>query len=571
MYLFSGTHVEQFLQIFRIRLLYINPDFDRLYSAIQICIMSENLSLNLLFFDEHIHHDLFQLVVNRSVSQLDIRLNQLFSPIPYLTIVKKYDQHQVNLLMLAAFFGYDDIVRILLSHDKTPDHVELKGRVVISDQLTVDGATALYCSCYRGHFTVAKTLIELGHANLNQDTDDHSGYPLFLHAVHVLRRDVIDFLLENKYVDVNKTKTFGESEDTALYIAVLEDHKSLIEHLIAKGADVNDNCSDGYSIYITPIGCAVRNGHVDNVRLLYRAGAKTYFQSEDRNTLLETAVEQNYPMIIDFLLDESINTIEDLELAACSSVSANSTTEQLLYILSILKLAIERRVRLNILKVPLEAIAVYDLQRECRTVDELDSIRDDRDRMYIETLLIRERIALSRSEKSIVDSLQFYGITLVERQEFEKAFNWWIHTFYLYQRMNLHTELAFFVWLFCRMLTANGAIPVGWFLIVARMVFEPSHLEEKRFNTLNTTFLIVLATKVLEQEGLSKSDQTSIYSWIKDVCRLRLTSINGRTLLHICVDGETNGTINFRPSDIRSHIKYVFSIVLIGKKQRIPR
>ena len=134
--------------------------------------MCEDPSLNLLFIDENIHRELFELILNHSTSQLDTRLNQLENPIQYLTPVKKYDQHQVSLLILTALLGYDDIVRVLLSHDNTPDHVEVKGRVFISDQLTINGATALYCACYRGHFTVATTLIELGHANVNQNTDD---------------------------------------------------------------------------------------------------------------------------------------------------------------------------------------------------------------------------------------------------------------------------------------------------------------------------------------------------------------------------------------------------------------
>ena len=528
--------------------------------------MSENLSLDLSFIDENIHHDLFQLVLNHSPSQLDIRLNQLSDPSHYLRKVNTYDSHQVSFLILAALLGHDDIVRILLSHDNTPNHVELKGRVVVSDQLSINGATALYCACYRGHFTVAKTLIELGHADVNQDTHDRRFCPLLLHAVYILRRDVIEFLLENKYADINTTKAFGRYQDTALVIAISQDYMFLIEYLIAKGADVNYECPNLNPMFGTAIGCAVSNGHADALRLLYRAGADANIKSEDGDTLLSIAIQRKYPMIIDVLLDESINTIEDVELAACSLVFPNSTMKELSYMLSILKMATERRVRLNIPKVSIEAIAVYDYQRECQTLDELDSIKDDRDRIYIETLLIRERIALSRPEKYIVESLQLYGDSLVEHEQYEKAFNWWIYTFYLYDRINLHTELAQFVWLFCRMLTENATVPVEWFLKVARLVFEPSHLKGD-YNALNTMFLIVIATKILEQEGLSQSDRTTIYSWVKDVCRLRVSSIDGRTLLHICVDAETNRTINFRSRDIRPHLKYVFSIVLIIKKR----
>ena len=552
------------LRNFHITLIYIYIEISIDYSSIDHWIMCENLSLDLLFIDENIHRELLQLIENHSISQLDTRLNQLENSTRYLTLVKKYNQHQVTLLMLAAFLGYDDIVRVLLSHDNTPDHVELKGKVVISDQLTINGATALYCACYQGHFTVAKTLIELGHSNVDQDTNDRRFYPLFLHATIMNRRDVIDFLLENKYADINETKTFDRYKDAALMVAVFEDHTSLIEYLIAKGADVNYSSPNaGFVFFNTPVGWAVTNGHADALRLLCRAGADASIKNQVGNTLLTIAVQEKYPMIIAVLLDESINTIEDLELEACLLVSSNSGMRELSYMLSILKMAIERRLRLNIPKVLLEGIAVYDYQRECRTVEELDSIENDRHRMYKETLLIRERIALSRPKRSIVEPLEAYGITLVEREQYEKAFNWWIHTFYLYDRINLHTELAPFVWLFCVTMRENGTIPMEWFLRVARLVFEPSHLKDKYFNTLNTLFLIVIATKILEQEGLSQSDRTSIYSWVKDVCRLRLTTSDGRTLLHICVDVETNETINFRPNDIGRYLKYVWSIFTV--------
>ena len=310
------------------------------------------------------------------------------------------------------------------------------------------------------------------------------------------RRDVIDFLLENKYADINETKTFDRYQDTALGKAAWEGHTSLAEYLIAKGADVNYSCRNENVILSSPIINAVRNGHIDVVRLLYRAGADANIKNEDENTLLIIAVQRKYPMIIDFLLDESIITIEDLELAACSLVSSNATMEELSYMLSILKMAIKRRVRLNLPKVSLEPIAIYDYQRECQTVDELDSIKDDPDRICTETLLIRERIVLSRPERSIAEPLQYHGMTLVEREQYEKAFNWWIYTFYLNQRLNIVLGLAHFVWLFCRMLTTPGTIPLEWFLRVGRLVFELSHLKDKYGNTYNTMFLIVIAMKV---------------------------------------------------------------------------
>ena len=458
--------------------------------------MDEDFSLDFLYIDQNIYAELFQIISNGSSSQLDIRLQQLANSSQYLRVLKRYDQQQINLLMLAASTGYDDIVRVLLSHDNTPDLVELKGKIVVSDQLTINGATALYCACYHGHFTVAKTLIELGRANVNQHTNDDPLYPLLLHASVKNRRDIVAFLLDHKYADINETKSFDADRCTALVWAAFRGHTSLIEYLIANGADVNYSCQNPNLTCSTPFGCAVLAGHLDAVRLLYHAGANTDIRDKDGYTLLEIAIRREYPMIIDFVLNESINTIEDLQLVACSLFKSYSSIGALSSVITILKMATERRLQFNIPKVSLQALAVYDYQQECQTVDELDSIKDDPHRVFIETLLIRERIALSRNDMSIVEPINSYVDTLIQRRQFEKGLDLVIHMFYRYQRMNMSTILHRFVWLFCRMLSTNEPVPVEWFIKVGRLVFEPSHLQKDTVTAHNSLALIIIATKV---------------------------------------------------------------------------
>ena len=458
--------------------------------------MDEDFSLDVLYIDQDIYDELFQMILIGSSSQLDTRLNQLDNPRQYLTLLRRYHQQQISLLMLAASNGYYDIVRLLLSHDCTPNQVELKGTIIVSDQLTINGATALYCACYHGHFKVARTLIELGRANVNQDTNDDPFYPLLLHATIRNRRDIVAFLLDHKYADVNETKSFDADRCTALIWAAFRGYTSLIEYLIANGADINYSCQNLSLTSSTPFGCAVLAGHLDAVRLLYRAGVNTDIRDKDGNTPLEIAVRRKYPMIIDFLLIECINTIEDLELIACSLSESYSSMREPTPILTILKMPIEQRLRLDLPKVPLKAIAVYDYQQECQTVDELDSIKDDPHRIFIETLLIRERIVVSRNDMSIAKPINSYVDALVQRRQFEKGLNLLIHMFYLYQRMNISTTLHRFLWLLCHMMVENEPIPVEWFLKVGRLVFEPSHLQENTVTAHNSLFLIIIATKV---------------------------------------------------------------------------
>ena len=461
-----------------------------------ISIMNESFSLELLYTDQNIQNELFQLVQSHSCSQLDTRLHQLSNPTHYLKILTDNYRQQVTLLMAAASYGYDDIVRMLLAHDNTADQVEVKGQIIISDGRTIDGATALYCACYHGHFTIAKTLIEVGHANVNQDTDDYPYYPLLLHATILNRRNIVDFLLENNYADINETKSCDADQWTALVWAAFCGHTSLVEHFIAMGADINYICENQSRITLKPLGFALLGGHIDVVQLLYHAGANTNIIEQDRDDILTNAVQENALFIIDFLLEQSISTVEQVELTALSSIRMSSSIEQLQTMLDILKVIIRWRERSNTLKARIEPIAAYDYQQECQTVDELDSIRNDRDRIFVEILLILERIALSRNDITIVKPLHYCGDILVERKQFERCLNLWIHMFYLYQKMKMSTILHRFVWLFCRMLTANEKIPVDWFLRVGRLVFEPSHLKEKTFNCLNAFMLVIIATKV---------------------------------------------------------------------------
>ena len=452
--------------------------------------MSENLSLDPQSVYDGTSHELFELVENRSCSQLETRLSHLWNSVHYLSILRCSDQQQVNLLMLAASRGYDDIVRVLLAYGNTDDLVELKGRIILSDGTSINGATALYFACYNGHFTVAKTLIELGHANVNQSTSDHPDKPLFIYAIITDHRDIIDFLLENKYADINETISPGYHRHSALICAIRNHRTSLAEYLISKGADINYTCRDLWlPLSPSPIVFAIEDGHIDIVRLLYHAGVNTKITNRNGDTLLSLAVQNKHDAIIDFLLDESINTIEDLELAAWSSI------KEMQYTLEILKMAIERRERLNMPKICLEPIEVYDYQRECQTLAELDSIKEDPSRIYLEILLIRERIASSRNDISILKPLHSYGDILVKHRQFEQCLKLWIHMFYVYQKLDRATVLHRFIWLFCRMLKVNETIPVAWFLKVGRLVFEPSQTD-KQFTIINAFFLVIIATRV---------------------------------------------------------------------------
>ncbi|UJR12188.1 hypothetical protein I4U23_016365 [Adineta vaga] len=488
--------------------------------------MDEIFSLDILYVDEYIPEQLCQLVQNGLCSQLDTRLYELSNSAEYLTALTWHYGEQLSLLMSATLNGYDDIVRVLLTHCDSKLQIELKGQLILYDETLVKGVTALYCACYRGHFTVAKTLIEFGQANVSQETERHPYYPLFLHATVMNRQDIIHFLLENKYADINETKSNDSDESSALILAVRQNRTSLVKYLIDNGADINY--------------CNRNRTSREILRLLYNAGANINIKYNTGDTLFMRAAKYN----------------KDLELAACYLFDISSSIENINVVFNLLRTALQQRQLLHIEKISIEPMYIYNNQQECQTIDELDRIKNDRNRIFIEISLMRERIYASKKNIKIIEFLNDYGDQLANKKEYNKSPAVYIRRFNFYQQTEMRNNLANFVWLFCKMLTNNRIISIHDFLQVCYLTFELKNKEDRDLTIYNALFLVIISTKIFEQKRITKEEQISIYSWIKDLCRHQLTTQNGQTLLHLCVDRNTNDSLNFRSKDTIRQINH---------------
>ena len=246
--------------------------------------------------------ELYQLVVRGGVTELKSRLSELPNAVEYLTALRQYREGRLSLLMVAALHGHDEIVCFFLTCDPSNEQLKLRGIILDQDQPMMCGVSALYCACYRRHFHVAKTLIELGKANANEDTWDYHFYPLLLHASMNNRLDIVRFLLENRYADVNETKSLDHLQFTALICAARDGHISLVQYLIDFGADVNYSSPKSYLDARTALMFALEKDHLDIFVLLYRRGATI------NPSLLTTAITNKSHSILRFLLDESLIT-----------------------------------------------------------------------------------------------------------------------------------------------------------------------------------------------------------------------------------------------------------------------
>ncbi|CAF2704452.1 unnamed protein product [Rotaria sp. Silwood2] len=467
--------------------------------------------------------------------------------------------HQVNdqnvsLLMLASLNGYDAVVRVLLHYCPTQiNQTELKGNVQSINGDLIHNATALWCALDRAHFTVAQNLISLGKANV-KNGPTHS---LLIDAIIRNRFDIVRFLIENGYADVNETTIRGLNKNSGLLIAAAHDNTEIMAYLIEKGASI-----DYITTYHrnTPLSTAVIKRHLASVKLLCKAGASTSVKNRYGQTPLTLAAESGRLDIMNALLeynhDETI--FDDLELFAASYLAFDNfigphESEKML---NILRQSIQSRLLFNIPKNVAEPIAAYDFYKECQSIDELNQIEHDNNRLYIEALLIRERILKPRKSLSLFTPLLDRVILLVEKKEFDRGLHLAFHTFHLYQQMRLDTNLHRFVWIFCRILTANVPFPVDHFLKACNLIFEPSQQKPGDANLNNALFLVIIASKVLKQTTLSNTDRRSIVEWIRQLCCQRRTTPRGQTLLHLSVDPQTNHNITYRQVDIRPIIVF---------------
>ncbi|CAF4814036.1 unnamed protein product, partial [Rotaria socialis] len=92
---------------------------------------------------------------------------------------------------------------------------------------------------------------------------------------------------------------------------------------------------------------------------------------------------------------------------------------------------LQQKVVLQKSKVCRQPLAIYDYHQECQTLEELESIKNDSNRIWIEVLLVLERILLPRKDPILTKALNGYSHYLLAKNDFDKCLALWIHSFYI--------------------------------------------------------------------------------------------------------------------------------------------
>lgn len=449
----------------------------------------ETLSIDILYADENLPDELYKLVRDNLIDELEKTLAQCSRVIDQLRIVIPRRNGKLSLLMAASLFGHDDIVRLLLKYNSEPSQVEVEGEFCLADGKKFTDTTALYCACYSGHFHVAKTLIELGNANVYQKTNEYPRYSLLLSAVKNNRFDIVQFLIGNNYSDANEKTNGFCPEQNALLIAVTQNHLDQVKYLIEHGANVNDKCLGIAAQCETALTVAIKNESIELCDVLLEAGA-----SVTDISLVKTIFYANAFSIAEFLLEKSVIHPNDIELF----ISAIDSTEgNLIKSYKLMKTSFAFREKKGLKKLCPESKSFWNNERECQTMEEFESIFHDEKRRKIEYLLIQNRLRANLKDVTIFRSLENYAVGLGLENKFDQCFDFCLYIHEIDEQMEANFGFHVFIWLFCRIIRNEEILSVKTFLRVANLVFRPSYHKRKEKEVNNVLFLLVISSKVI--------------------------------------------------------------------------
>ena len=363
-----------------------------------------------------------------------------------------------SLLMIAALNGNDHIIHTIIEHSKVSSSViELQGRILNNNGELVDGVTALWCALERSHFNLARLLIEQGRAKLGSDLEPS----WFLDAAGRGRLDIVKFFIDHHYVEINESKT--EEGNTAL-------------------------------------GMAAMKGHLEMVQQLCTMDAVPSLENNSQKTAIQLAAENEKSDIVDFLLDyeHSNRAFDDVELVVATYILSSYRNSDYKYewVIHTLENTLRKRKMLNIAKGIRDPMIVYKFEQECQSVEDLNRIQHNHDRLRVEALMIQERVLLLRKDEALVKCLFDEATILVENYELEAGLNFILHIYCITNQMNSMNHYREFFWLFYKIFSSNRSFPIDEFWELHRKIYYPSEIISNNSTTQDLSYLLASQAKV---------------------------------------------------------------------------
>lgn len=480
---------------------------------------------------------LYDLLSTKSPEQVDQLINKLEVEI---------DGYQCTPLIIAARYGHDKVVKVLL--DKFKPDLEREGTVKFDGQI-IDKASALFCAAAAGNLTVVKTLVRAG-ANINHPTANHCT-PLRA-ACFDGRLDIVKYLVKHN-ADMNIANRFNS---TCLMVAAYKGHLDVVAFLLEQGANPNEvqNCG------ATALHLAADCGHMAIVCRLLIFGAEMTKNNSGMTPLI-VAAERTRAEVVECLIEcpevTKEEIIEAYELLGASY--ANSIAKAYKYLRKAMELRFSDPENI-IYKNLGEPVKAYNNWKESESLEEVESIEHDTNAIHMESLAIRERI-LGQHNPAVTYHIVIRGAAFANNYKFDRCIDLWLHALYLKQLNNVSIvkNLPKFVQVFSRMILAVVDIDFSQVLSVLTADITElcrnklnisnsqseedmkQHIEEMELNIMNTLYILSIVSKFLiwNENKITEQEKANAYYLVHKLCALQLHLKDGQTLLHLAVNVDT--------------------------------
>ena len=304
-------------------------------------------------------------------------LKDVLDPLPQWEVSEVLlEKGAIDALMVSCWNGHQEVVEYLVN--KCPDFVMMTGSVYLEWEV-IKGVSPLWFTAVAGHLDIVKMLVKSG-ANVNFKTSTNST-PLRA-ACFYGHYEIVKYLVENNAdMDVDN---IAAADQTCLMLACKKGHLKIAKYLIEMGADVN-----------RVLNYCAEEGHLDIIKLLLILEARIHVDNNGMTPLLVASVRGHLHIVEHIITQEELVTkqerIDALELLGATFVDKK---QDLIGAATLWKWAMEERYEVPVIpkttrKSPCVA---YNNQLEVETVIEMEQMSTEPDSMWMQALLVRERI-----------------------------------------------------------------------------------------------------------------------------------------------------------------------------------
>ncbi|CAF1158432.1 unnamed protein product [Rotaria sordida] len=455
-------------------------------------------------FKEEVSNFLLSAVRQGDIKALEKHLSALNNPEIYLNrTYDEPDKQKCTLLMIACLNKFEGMVQILLNYSRLDLEVLNDIQLIENDQslLLYQNVTVLWVAAAINNFKIVKLLVEHG-AQINHPTKTNS--TAFRCACWNGNIDMARYLNKNG-ADIHIAKIHNE---TNLIASVYNGRLKMTTYLVDElGCDVNESTDDGRS----PLYFAVDRTSLELVRFLLNHGARNFRANYDQMSPLLLAADKRRIDLVDVISPQCslLEQIEAQELFgsafACREHGICNLKKSFEYFYG----ALELRSRHNLPKIRrLSTVEVLDNRQECQTMDELEKSRLNDDYIYIEALLVRERLLGSTNAK-YHRSLRYRGAALIDNAQYHRGICFWLYELNLCRQHSLSiniNNLRQWASIFSDMTRKSISIPiVTWQTIITVIVEELEHNTKNFDYNLHTLlFLITIVSQLMATTQMMK-------------------------------------------------------------------